>query len=344
MTTSQPTTPLSDRKAKANSSKKLSDSFQRPINYLRISVTDRCNLRCVYCMPAQGITLLPHSEILSYEEIQAVARAAAALGINKLRLTGGEPLVRSDLPYLVAMLSQIEGIDDMALTTNGVFLGRYAAPLREAGLKRVNVSLDTLKRDRFRRITRQDKLGDVLDGIERAKAVGLNPVKINMVVIPGINDDEVLDFARLTLKDGWHVRFIERMPFGNGDGSSFIPTSQIQERLLLLGPLEPCRHSQGNGPAKYFRFPGAPGTVGFITPLSEHFCFNCNRLRLTVDGKLRPCLLSDEEVDLKTHLRRGASVEELKGFIQQAVAQKPERHHLAEGLLPKGRAMCQVGG
>ena len=322
----------------------LSDSFQRPIDYLRISVTDRCNLRCTYCMPAQGITLLPHNEILSYEEIQAVAQAAAALGINKLRLTGGEPLVRLGLPQLVAMLSKIEGIDDIALTTNGVLLGRYAAQLREAGLKRVNVSLDTLKRDRFHRITRHDKLSDVLDGIETAKAEGLNPVKVNMVVIPGINDDEVLDFARLTVKEGWHVRFIERMPFGTGDGSSFIPTREIQERLLSLGPLEPCRHRHGNGPAKYFRFPGVAGTVGFIAPLSEHFCFNCNRLRLPADGKLRPCLLSDEEVDLKAQLRRGASVEELKGLIQQAVAQKPERHHLSEGVLPKGRAMCQVGG
>ncbi len=322
----------------------LSDSFQRPINYLRISVTDRCNLRCIYCMPAQGITLLPHSEILSYEEVQAVAQAAAALGINKLRLTGGEPLVRLGLSQLVAMLSKIQGIDDIALTTNGVLLGRYAAQLREAGLKRVNVSLDTLKRDRFHRITRHDKLDDVLDGIETAKAVGLNPVKVNMVVIPGINDDEVLDFARLTVKEGWHVRFIERMPFGAGDGSSFIPTREIQERLLSLGPLEPCRHRHGNGPAKYFRFPGEAGTVGFIAPLSQHFCFNCNRLRLTVDGKLRPCLLSDDEVDLKAHLRCGASVEELKGLIQQAVAQKPERHHLSEGVLPKGRAMCQVGG
>jgi len=322
----------------------LSDSFQRPINYLRISVTDRCNLRCIYCMPPGGITLLPHGEILSYEEIQAVAQAAAALGVNKLRLTGGEPLVRLGLPHLVGMLSQIEGVDDIALTTNGVFLGRYADQLKEAGLKRVNVSLDTLKRDRFHQITGHDKLGDVLDGIETAKAVGLNPVKVNMVVMRGINDDEVLDFARLTLREGWHVRFIEPMPFGTGDSFSFVSTSEIQERLRSLGPLEPYLHRHGNGPAKYFRFPGVEGTVGFITPLSEHFCFNCNRLRLTVDGKLRLCLLSDEEVDLKTYLRRGASVEELKGLILQAVARKPERHHLSEGVLPKGRAMCQVGG
>ena len=322
----------------------LSDSFQRPINYLRISVTDRCNLRCIYCMPPQGVRLSPRSEILHYEEIQAVAQAAAALDINKVRLTGGEPLVRSRLSHLVEILSQIEGIDDIALTTNGMLLKQHAAPLRQAGLRRVNVSLDTLKREKFHRITRHDKLGDVLDGIKAAKEAGLDPVKVNMVVIRGINDDEVLDFARLTIEQEWHVRFIEPMPFGIGEGISFVPTGEIQERLLSLGSLEPCLPSQGNGPAKYFRFEGTQGTVGFISPLSEHFCFNCNRLRLTVDGKLRPCLLSDEEVDLKNPLRRGASPDELKGLIQQAVAQKPERHHLSEGVLPKGRAMCQVGG
>ena len=322
----------------------LSDSFQRPINYLRISVTDRCNLRCIYCMPSQGITLSPHSEILRYEEIQAVAQAAAALGINKVRLTGGEPLVRSGLPHLVQMLSQIEGIDDIALTTNGVLLRQYAAPLREAGLTRVNVSLDTLNRERFHRITRHDKLGDVLDGIKAAKEAGLDPVKVNMVVIRGMNDDEVLDFARLTMEHGWHVRFIEPMPFGTGEELSFVPTGEIQKRLVSLGALEPCLPSRGNGPAKYFRYRGTSGTVGFISPLTEHFCFNCNRLRLTADGKLRPCLLSDEEVDLKSHLRRGASAGELKGLIRLAVAQKPERHHLSEGVLPTGRSMCQVGG
>jgi len=322
----------------------LSDSFQRPINYLRISVTDRCNLRCIYCMPAQGIELLPHSEILRYEEILTVAQAAVALGINKLRLTGGEPLVRSELTELVRMLSQIEGIDDIALTTNGVLLRKYATPLKEAGLKRVNVSLDTLKRDRYHHITRHGELDDVLDGIEAAKDAGLHPVKVNMVVMQGTNDDEVLDFARLTLNDGWHVRFIELMPFSTDDHLAFVPTGEIKERLLSLGPLETCLTSHGNGPAQYFRFPEAKGTVGFISPISEHFCFNCNRLRLTADGKLRPCLLSDYEMDLKNPLRNGASLEELKELIRQAVAAKPHRHHLAEGVLPKGRAMRQVGG
>lgn len=322
----------------------LSDSFQRPINYLRISVTDRCNLRCIYCMPSGGITYLPRSEVLRYEEIQAVAQAAASLGINKLRLTGGEPLVRAELTRLVQMLSRIDGIDDIALTTNGVLLRQCAASLKEAGLRRVNVSLDTLKRERFKRNARRDRLSDVLDGMAAAKEAGLEPVKVNIVVMRGINDDEVLDFARLTIEEGWHVRFIELMPFANGASLQFVPTKEIGERLHSLGTLEPCLSSQGNGPAKYFRFPGAKGTVGFISPLSDHFCFNCNRLRLTVDGKLRPCLLSDDEVDLKTTLRRGASPEELKVLIQQAVAAKPERHYLMEGVFPTGRSMCQVGG
>ena len=322
----------------------LSDSFQRPINYLRISVTDRCNLRCIYCMPAEGISCLPHNEVLHYEEILAVAQAAASLGISKLRLTGGEPLARAELISLVQMLSRIEGIDDIALTTNGVLLREYALPLKKAGLKRVNVSLDTLKRERFKRNARRDRLGEVIHGIAAAEEAGLEPVKVNMVVIRGINDDEVLDFARHTIEDGWHVRFIELMPFTSGESLQFVPTKEVKERLSSLGILEPIPSSLGNGPAKYYRFPGAKGTVGFISPLSEHFCFNCNRLRLTVDGKLRPCLLSDKEVDLKTPLRSGASLEELKVLIQQAVAAKPERHYLLEGMLPIVRSMCQVGG
>jgi len=322
----------------------LSDSFQRPINYLRVSVTDRCNLRCIYCMPSAGIRLLHRSEILRYEEIEAVARVAAGLGIDKLRLSGGEPLVRAQLCHLVFMLSQIKGINDLSLTTNGTLLRRYAITLKEAGLKRVNVSLDTLSRERYRRITGSDRLGDVLDGIEAAKEAGLEPVKVNMVVMRGINDDEVLHFARLTIEQVWHVRFIELMPFDQTMRLQFVPTPEIKERLLTLGALEPCLPGHGNGPAKYFRFPGAEGTVGFISPLSEHICFNCNRLRLTADGRLRPCLLSDEEIDLRKPLRQGASPQRLSRLIRRAVASKPERHHIQEGELPNRRPMCQVGG
>jgi cyclic pyranopterin phosphate synthase len=323
----------------------LSDSFHRPINYLRISVTDRCNLRCVYCMPAEGISLVSHDDILTYEEIYTVARAAAELGINKIRLTGGEPLVRLGLPELIRMLARIEGIDDISLTTNGTLLGRYAAELKSAGLRRVNVSLDTLKPERFKLITRLgDNLGEVLAGIEAAGVVGLEPVKLNTVVMAGINDDELLDFAAKTITEGWHVRFIELMPVVGNDTLQFVSASEMKRRLEPLGELTPCLPSTGNGPAKYFRLPKAKGDIGFITPISEHFCFQCNRMRLTADGRLRPCLLSDYEVDLKPSLRQGISLAGLKKLIKQAVAGKPERHNLAEGSVPKGRPFSQVGG
>ena len=325
----------------------LYDSFQRPINYLRISVTDRCNLRCIYCMPAEGVLLMSHRDILTYEEIYSVARAATELGINKVRLTGGEPLVRLGLTELVKMLAQIDAIDEISLTTNGTLLSRYAAELKQAGLKRVNISLDTLKSGRFRFITRGSlNLDDVLEGIEAARAVGLNPVKLNMVVMSGINDDELLDFAARTINDEWHVRFIEFMPVAGvcTTASYFVPVSDMRKRLELLGELEPCLPGVGNGPAKYFRFPNARGTIGFITPVSEHFCFHCNRLRLTADGRLRPCLLADDEVDLKQPLRSGISSAGLKQLIKAAVADKPLRHHLAEGYVPKDRPMTQVGG
>jgi cyclic pyranopterin phosphate synthase len=325
----------------------LSDSFQRPINYLRISVTDRCNLRCIYCMPAEGVDLISHQEILSYEEIYTVAQAAAELGINKIRITGGEPLVRSGLPRLIQMLAQIETIDDISMTTNGTLLSGYAAELRQAGLRRVNVSLDTLKPDKFEFITRRgNKLSQVLEGIEVARAAGLNPVKLNMVVMSGINDDELLDFAAKTITEGWHVRFIELMPVVGGGSTAprFISASEMRQRLEPMGKLEPCLPSVGNGPAKYFRFPHAEGTIGFITPISEHFCFQCNRMRLTADGKLRPCLLTDYEIDLKQPLRDGISKAGLKKLFKQAVANKPLRHRLAEGYVPKQRPFSHVGG
>lgn len=322
----------------------LSDSFQRPINYLRISVTDRCNLRCIYCMPDGGVGLLPHGDILSYEEIHTIVRAAAELGISKVRVTGGEPLVRSGLAQLVRMLAGIDSIDDISLTTNGTLLGRHAAELKSAGLRRINVSLDTLKSDKFELITRGRSLADVLQGIEVAKSAGLNPIKINVVVMAGINDDELLDFAAKTVKDSWHVRFIELMPVAGSSNQRLVPVEEMKRRLERVGQLESCRPSVGNGPAKYFRFPNATGTVGFITPVSEHFCFSCNRLRLTADGKLRLCLLAEDEVDLKQPLRNGISLSGLKQLIKEAVARKPLRHHLADGYVPKGRPFSQVGG
>jgi cyclic pyranopterin phosphate synthase len=322
----------------------LSDFFQRPIDYLRISVTDRCNLRCLYCMPEEGIKLLTHGDILSFEEIHRIASAAAELGIKKVRVTGGEPLVRLSLPDLVRMLADIPGIDDVSLTTNGILLARFAGELKAAGLKRVNVSLDTLNPERFARITRGGKLEDVLRGIEAARRADLNPVKINMVVMGGTNDDEILDFAAKTVGDGWHVRYIEHMPYNReAPEFRFVSVARMRQQLASLGKLDPCS-VKGNGPAQYFQFPGAKGTIGFITPVTEHFCFNCNRLRLTADGKLRPCLLSEREINLKPSLRDGLADDALKQLIQKAVADKPRQHRLAEGFVPDDRPFSQVGG
>lgn len=325
----------------------LSDSFQRPIDYLRISVTDRCDLRCIYCMPSDGICPMKHSDILTYEEIREIVQVAAELGIKKVRLTGGEPLVRLGLSQLIKILASIETIDDISLTTNGTLLSHYAGELKEAGLRRVNISLDTLKPDRFKYITRSNyEIGDVLNGLEVARAASLNPVKINVVVIVGINDDELIDFARKTIDEDWHVRFIELMlSAGTGTTTSqFISVGEMRKRLETLGELEPCSPGVGNGPAKYFSFSNAKGTVGFISPVSEHFCIRCNRLRLTADGKLRLCLLSNEEIDLRQPLRKGVSSSELKQLIQEGVARKPLCHSISEGNRIGGRPMTHIGG
>jgi len=286
---------------------------------------------------------MPHSEILSYEEILSVVQVAAELGINKVRLTGGEPLVRAELPELVRMLSEIKGIDEVSLSTNGTLLKKYAVELKQAGLKRVNISLDTFKSDRFRYITRYGELEDVLDGIDAALNADLLPVKINMVVMRGINDDEVLDFARMTYKQGWHVRFIELMPFT--EMAEVVPSDELRQRIMSLGSLEPCSSAIGNGPARYYHLPGASGTIGFISPITEPFCSDCNRLRLTSDGKLCPCLFSDEGVDLKQPLRSEGSAQEIKRLILKVVALKPERHHLGEDVgVSIKRRMSQAGG
>ncbi len=324
----------------------LLDTHHRRIDYMRISVTDRCNLRCIYCT-ARLVPRLAHDDILRYEEIQRVVRAAAGLGIKKIRLTGGEPLARPELEKLVELLCQVEGIDEITLTTNGIFLRKYAARLKAAGLKRVNISLDTFKADRFRRITGRDGLDNVLSGIEAAKDAGLEPVKINMVVLKGINDDELLDFARASVTDGWHVRFIEEMPLTN-TGTDENRMVSVQEMMTViqnsLGKLEPSFSTSGNGPARCYRLPGASGTIGFIGPVTECFCSQCNRFRLTADGRLRPCLLEDDEIDLKGPLRSGASNKELEWLMQQAAALKRERHRLGGDFVPGKRQMWQIGG
>jgi cyclic pyranopterin phosphate synthase len=324
------------------------DSFNRPISYLRVSVTDRCNLRCVYCMPPEGVPWRSHEEILRYEEIELIVQAAASLGISKVRLTGGEPLVRLGFVELVRLLARIPGIDDLSMTTNGTLLARYATELAEAGLKRVNVSLDTLQLERFRRITRQGDLTAVFEGIAAAREAGLVPLKVNTVVVRGLNDDEVVDFARLTLEGDWHVRFIEMMPLGANTawaGDGYVSVGEVRRQIEdVLGELVPAKVGLGNGPARYYRLPEAVGTIGFISPISEHFCYQCNRLRLTADGRLRPCLLSDYEMDLRTPLRQGADLAEIRELLIHSIKTKPERHYLDESIAPRGRAMSEIGG
>jgi cyclic pyranopterin phosphate synthase len=299
-------------------------------------------------MPEEGIEKQPHAGILSYEEMAHIVRAAAELGVGKVRLTGGEPLARLGLVEFVRMLSAIPGIDDLALTTNGTLLARYAADLAAAGLNRVNISLDTLQADRFQAITRRNRFADVWDGVAAARAAGLTPIKFNMVVVRGLNDDEVVAFARRTLEAGWHVRYIELMPIGaNVDwaGEGRIPIPDIRDAIEReLGPLAPVHGPTGNGPARYYQLIGGEGTIGFIGAVSDHFCQACNRLRLTADGTLRPCLLSDREIDLKPALRAGAGLEEIKGMLAQAIRAKPPSHHLDRAQSPRDRAMAQIGG
>src|SRR3972149_2480738 len=304
----------------------LLDPYQRRINYLRISVTDRCNLRCRYCMPQEGISLIPHEEILTYEEILRIVRVFAAEGISKVRLTGGEPLVRRGIVEFISFLSQIEEIQDLSLTTNGILLKEFAADLKRAGLKRINISLDSLKKERFCQITRKDDFERVWSGIEETLRVGLSPIKINMVAIRGVNDDEIEAFARLTLHLPVTVRYIEYMPSGNGEDwkkSDLLTTPQIKSRLEKVGPLICITSDPWDGPAKRFRLEGALGEIGLIGAVSSHFCSDCNRLRLTPDGKIRTCLFSDEEIDIKEFLRKGGSDRDLKEQLLIALTKKP---------------------
>ncbi|MDO9557295.1 MAG: GTP 3',8-cyclase MoaA [Coriobacteriia bacterium] len=338
------------------------DSFGRRIDYLRISVTDRCNLRCIYCMPPEGVQWKPHDEMLSFEEIERFAKVAVQEGISKIRLTGGEPLVRHGIVDHVRRLREITGLEAIAITTNGTLLRRYAAELKEAGLERVNVSLDTLDPDTFAHVTRGGSLKAVLDGLEAAFEVGMDPVKLNVVVVRRLEQD-LLGFARMTLERPLHVRFIEYMPVGGvsneascASGSTdiwteddYVPAEEILGRLQLeaieagLGELLPVAKNRapgGWGPARYYRLGDAPGTLGVISPLSHHFCGECNRLRLTADGKLRTCLFSDDELDVRTVLRQG-SEEDVHEIIRTALATKPASHNMRIGTV---RGMSQIGG
>ena len=327
----------------------LRDTFGRRIDYLRVSVTDRCNLRCVYCMPAEGIPWKPHADMLTYEEITQVVTVAAEMGVRRVRLTGGEPLVRKNMPALVRELAAIPGIEEVSLTTNGLLLDALAAPLADVGLKRVNVSLDTLDAEKFRKLSRGGDINRVWRGIRAAEDAGLAPIKLNAVVVRGVNDDELVDLARLTLAHPWHIRFIELMPLADtagwggdfpGTGSRYYPVQDMRARLAELGP-EPAEGPRGNGPAQVFRLPGALATVGFIAPVGEHFCATCNRMRLTADGYLRACLLHEHEICIRDALRAG---EDLQPYLQAAVNAKPAGHELAEHHTPSGRHMGEIGG
>ena len=323
----------------------LRDQFGRSIEYLRISVTDRCNFRCMYCMPVEGLQWLPRKDLLSYEEIVAVVRQLAPLGLRRLRLTGGEPTIRPDLVNLVAMLRGVPGIEDIALSTNGVKLPELAAPLRAAGLDRINMSADSLQPDRIAKIARRNLGFDPIVGAEAAQAAGLGPIKINVVVMKGINDDEIEDFARLTLTRPWYVRFIELMPVGDMQHLTWehvVPSDEILKRLNRIGSLSPITPSvKGNGPAAYYQLAGAVGAVGVITPMTHTYCGSCNRVRLTADGRLRTCLFGDHEVDLRTPLRAG---ERLEPFFVKALEEKPKEHGLLQMKVGGLRALSQVGG
>ncbi len=326
---------------------KLIDRCNRKLNYLRISITDRCNLRCIYCVPYDFIPKLPHKEILSYEEILRIIRIGVCLGISKVRITGGEPLVRKGVYGFLKRLTKIEGLLDISLTTNGVFLKDNINKIKSAGIKRINISLDTLNRKKYRKITGYDFFDQVWEGIELAHKMGFDPVKLNVVPLKGINDDELTDIAALSIDYPFHIRFIEYMPMGTNQMESdhHLLFPEIKKRIHQFGKLIPVEKDMNDGPAERFKFESAKGEIGFIRPISQHFCNTCNRLRLTASGQLRPCLMSDVQVDLKTRLRKGCSDVELADIFLKAVRLKPLGHNLS-GDHPVGVSaqMCAIGG
>ena len=325
----------------------LQDDFGRTIDYLRLSITDRCNLRCRYCMPEEGVVPVAHGDLLSYEELLRLTGAAIRLGVRKVRITGGEPLVRRGIVDFIRRLAVLPGAPELTLTSNGLLLAGMAAELKAAGLSRVNISLDTLRPERFSAITRRGGLPQVLAALEAAEAAGLTPLKVNMVPIRGVNEDEIADFARLTLERPWQVRFIEYMPVSSGldyPPESRFPAENILQALSCLAPLVPIPRTGPAGPARLYRYAGAPGSLGIIPAVSGHFCGDCNRLRLTADGRLRPCLLAAEEIDLRSVLRQGTEAE-LEEALRRAVSAKPERHRLDDpDYRPGSRKMQGIGG
>ncbi|MCU0490041.1 MAG: GTP 3',8-cyclase MoaA [Chloroflexaceae bacterium] len=323
------------------------DSFGRRIDYLRVSLTDRCNMRCVYCMPAVGMQFAPRPELLTNEELLLVLRAAAKAGFRKIRLTGGEPTLRQDLVELIRQIKAIPGIEHIAMTTNALRLRKLAGPLKEAGLDRVNISIDSLDPVKFRQMTRGGNLDEVWAGIEAANEVGLTPIKLNAVVVRGMNDDEVVQLAALTIERKWEFRFIEVMPLTGVAGlanEGVISSAELIERLeAAYGTLEPLGQADSD-PARRYRIPGAKGKLGFISSVTDPFCATCNRMRLTADGRLHLCLLRDDELDLRAAIRNGATLDEVEQLVRHAVYIKPWGHGLPEGVLPTLRGMSQLGG
>jgi len=341
------TTPMSDVTHPQARTRPMSafDQFGRKIEYLRISVTDRCNFRCLYCMPIEGLQWLPKADILSYEEIANVVAQLAPLGLRRLRITGGEPTIRPNLDELIRMLRDVSTVEDIALSTNGVRLGQIAELYRGAGLDRVNLSADSLRPERIAAIARRNLGFDPIAAATSAQAAGLSPIKINVVVMRGINDDEIVDFARLTMEHEWHVRFIELMPVGGMRELTWehvVQSDEVLAKVAQLGPLDKADGpARGNGPAAYYRLAGAAGTIGVITPMSHTYCGSCNRVRLTADGRLRTCLFGDHEVDLRTPLRSGES---LAPHFRRALEEKPREHALLQMRVGGLRALSQVGG
>ena len=323
------------------------DRFGRDIHYLRISLTDRCNLRCVYCMP-EDIQFRPRAELMQDDELLRLVRLTTELGFHKFRLTGGEPTVRANVVDIVRGIAQMPGVRSLSMTTNGLLLKNLAQPLAEAGLQRVNVSIDTLDPVKFKRLTRWGQVEDVWAGIEAAEAAGLLPMKLNAVIVRGYNEDDVVDLAALTLDHPWQMRFIEMMPFGDVaefQQAQVVTAAQMREKIQArLGPLEPVDGGRLDGEARLYHLAGGQGDVGFISSVTEPFCASCTRARLTADGKLRMCLLREYEVDLLTPLRAGASQDDLKALILTAVRHKPWGHGLAHNVVPMNRVMSEIGG
>ena len=326
----------------------MKDRYGREINYLRLSLTDRCNLRCVYCMPMHGLTFVPTPELLTVAELETIVRAAVDVGFHKVRLTGGEPTLRQDIVEIVRRLSQIEGVDQLVMTTNGYRLAYIAQDLAEAGLKRVNIHVDSLNGERIAKIMRLGRLDKVWAGIEATEKAGLLPIKLNAVITRGYNDQDAVELARLTLARPWQIRFIELMPFAGPAEialNNYVSSDEVKSWIEAeLGPLFEINEGKLDGEARVYRLAGSLGTVGFISPVSNPYCDDCNRLRLTADGRMRMCLLSDKEINFRDTLREGGSHQDLVALFQKAIWNKPVGHELKHGIHPEVRTMSQIGG